>query len=908
MQGGEVIFRFKGNTNDLDNKVNNATKNIQKKTSLTASVTKGSIISSGISKAFNTISSSLDRAITRFDQMNNFPNTMKNLGIGTKEAKKAIQTLSDKLTGLPTALDTATMSVSRLVSKNGDINKSTKMYLAMNNAILAGGASMEIQTSAMEQMTQAYSKGKPDMIEWKSMLTAMPGQIKQVATAMGMSVDDLGDDLRKKGGMSMDEFIDKIVELDTKGVKGFASFEEQARNATGGVATSITNMKTAVARGIANVMTAIDQGLASTGLGSISTIIQNTGKSWGNALSNIAKVAPSIIQTVYKLRGGFIALAVAVGLYKTAINGIGTANKLMTTLNTIQKSRIQWKLLTMEMRGASNSAIIFNKNISDTQKLMLLIRKLNIGDKFASIGSGALSASQGLGKFIASHKMLSIASLGIIGVLAGLGIALYKTGGDFSKITEKVKSVISNIMNVAKNIFSQLGPILTQVFNSISTFITTNLPKILPAIAKFLTNTLPNMITSASKTISTVITKLGETLPQIIEQLTVSFSRIVEAELPKLIKTFTDIFLKIVQTATTVLPKLITSISKILPQIIKTISTGLTTLVTSLVSMIPVILPPLTNGLMTLVTSLVGVLPKVLPTLIQGILTLVVALIGGLVVIIGPLVKALIQASITIIEALVKALPQIIMALVEAIPQVFNALVNGLISAVPVLISGAIQLIGVLVKSIPQIIVALIKAVPTIVKSLATTMVNNWRLLFSVGVQLIKKLWAGFKSWISQLLSNVKNFAKSIPTKIKTAFTNIKNVGKNLVQGLWYGIKNAKNWVLDKVKGFGKSILEGLKNIFKTHSPSEETFDIGVNVDQGFVNGIMSMKRDIDTAFNDTFGLSPQLTKTTSNNYSPTVNVINNVSVEQDPLGQMVKKIKTFSGGAKNDYNYGMGV
>ena len=35
------------------------------------------------------------------------------------------------------------------------------------------------------------------------------------------------------------------------------------------------------------------------------------------------------------------------------------------------------------------------------------------------------------------------------------------------------------------------------------------------------------------------------------------------------------------------------------------------------------------------------------------------------------------------------------------------------------------------------------------------------------------------------------------------------------------------------------------------------------------------------------------------------VNVQNDI--ELDPLGQVVSKIKTFSGGARNDYNYGMG-
>ena len=44
-----------------------------------------------------------------------------------------------------------------------------------------------------------------------------------------------------------------------------------------------------------------------------------------------------------------------------------------------------------------------------------------------------------------------------------------------------------------------------------------------------------------------------------------------------------------------------------------------------------------------------------------------------------------------------------------------------------------------------------------------------------------------------------------------------------------------------------------------------------------------------------------------SYNSSPNINVVVNNSFETDPLGQMVSKIKTFSNGAKNDYNYGYG-
>ena len=68
------------------------------------------------------------------------------------------------------------------------------------------------------------------------------------------------------------------------------------------------------------------------------------------------------------------------------------------------------------------------------------------------------------------------------------------------------------------------------------------------------------------------------------------------------------------------------------------------------------------------------------------------------------------------------------------------------------------------------------------------------------------------------------------------------------------------------------------------------------------------MKKEISKTALDTFSISPQLASSTSLNNSPNVVVNNSISMETDPLGQTVSQIKTFSGGAKNDYNYGMGV
>lgn len=185
-------------------------------------------------------------------------------------------------------------------------------------------------------------------------------------------------------------------------------------------------------------------------------------------------------------------------------------------------------------------------------------------------------------------------------------------------------------------------------------------------------------------------------------------------------------------------------------------------------------------------------------------------------------------------------------------------------------------------------------------------------------VNAIKKFFSGLASKIGSAVSSIVSFIKSIPSKIKSVassiknkFTNLpndlKNIGKNIMKGLWNGISGLKDWVISKVKGLGKSILKGLKGVLGIHSPSTEFALIGKFSVLGYTEALDKMSKDVDRQVASTFGISPQLTGSMQNSFSPNVNVVNNVNVEQDPLGQMVRTIKTYSGGSPNDYNYGAG-
>lgn len=335
MNSAEVLIKFKGDTDDVEKKTESLSGKIQ---GLTKSIALGNVAAKGITKAFQVMSENMDGAISRFDTLNNFPKVMSNLGISAEDSKKVIEDLGDKLTGLPTSLDSAAMAVQRLTSKNGDVKKSEELYLALNNAILAGGASTDIQTTAMEQLSQAYAKGKPDMMEWRSMMTAMPAQLKQVATAMGyVDSEALGEAIRsKEGAAEFSRMMETMVKMNKEGVNGFKSFDEQARNATGGIQTSVTNMKTAIIRGITSMITKVNESLEP--FGGLSGVISSIGKLGEKAFKKIGEVLSVVIPKLISLGQWIVKNQEWLKMIIVPIVAFVAAFKALNTVITIIKA------------------------------------------------------------------------------------------------------------------------------------------------------------------------------------------------------------------------------------------------------------------------------------------------------------------------------------------------------------------------------------------------------------------------------------------------------------------------------------------------------------------------------------------------------------------------------------------
>lgn len=437
--GGNVIYHFTGDKSNLDKTTNSVTSSFK---GLTKSLLAVTGITKAVSAGFNLIKNSMGDAISRYDTLKNFPKVMSNLGIASKDATKSITKMSNKLAGLPTTLDQGALAVQRFTSANGDVKKSTNLFLALNNAILAGGASSEIQANALEQLSQAYSKGKPDMMEWRSAMTAMPAQLKQVATAMGyINADELGEDLRK-GNVSMDEFMDTIVELNEKGLPGFKNFETQARNSTGGIATSITVAKTQVVKGVASMIEGLNTSLKKSGFGSISDIITKMGKTAKKVLDDMGKRLAKVN-------------------FKKLISDV---KKLIPLIKVVGVSFASWKIgntlkdfnskLSLAKKGLSLFSSAVAKTKSQQGLLSTVIGKsTTVLKSFSSTTGATTSATKILTSALGSTSSI-MAALPFVGAVAGAGLlayGIYKVVNSTDEYIKKANQQIAVSKKVIEN-------------------------------------------------------------------------------------------------------------------------------------------------------------------------------------------------------------------------------------------------------------------------------------------------------------------------------------------------------------------------------------------------------------------------------------------------------------------------
>ena len=290
MNSAEVLIKFKGDTSDVDKDTKKLTSSMG---GLTKAFTLGSLASGAVSKGLQMISEYSGRAIQRIDTMNNFPKVMQNFGVSAEEASASIKRIDKSVQGLPTSLDQAVAGVQDLFMVTKDLKQSEQLIKAVNDsAMVFANGSTEAVDRFIYGYKQALSAGKVSAQDFNQMNEAIPGLMSKVADKMGVTYKELKEGL-SNGSISIEQFISALKSLDTEGVGSMEALEKSAHTATGGIQTSIANMKTAFARGVAGIIKSVDGALQP--FGGLTGVITKLGKIGEEAFKVIGDVLSAVL-------------------------------------------------------------------------------------------------------------------------------------------------------------------------------------------------------------------------------------------------------------------------------------------------------------------------------------------------------------------------------------------------------------------------------------------------------------------------------------------------------------------------------------------------------------------------------------------------------------------------------------
>ena len=301
-----------------------------------------------------------------------------------------------------------------------------------------------------------------------------------------------------------------------------------------------------------------------------------------------------------------------------------------------------------------------------------------------------------------------------------------------------------------------------------------------------------------------------------------------------------------------------------------------------------------------IVAILPGLMTKILPSLIKGAVALVNGLIRALPMLIQTLLPHLITGLIEITNQILLMLPEIILMIAEMLPTLIPTIIDAILTTIPMLLDHLPEFVQAGFQLLVGIVSGLISALPKVLQ---------------FGIKFVGSLLSGIVSVIGKIPEAIFGVFNKVGTGLGNIADGIKNVFKRTFEAIANIVKTPINWLIGGLNTFIRAINKikipdwvPLVGGLGFHIPEIPKLATGTNyVPEDTLAMIHKGEAVVPKKFNPyANGINTQTMGAMQNSSQKQ---IINVYVESntDPLGQVVNSIKTFGGGAKNDYNYGYG-
>lgn len=845
------------------------------------------IASTVFSKVASVVTGSLNSAISRADQMNNFPKVMKNLGYSSEDAAASIKKISSALDGLPTTSSAMTGMVQQLAPLTSNLDQATNIALAFNNAMLAGGASTMEQENALTQYTQMLSAGKVDMQAWRSIQAAMPGQLNQVAEAMlgaGKNSNDLYEAM-KNGSISFDDFNKKVMELNQNGFGKYASFAQQAKDATQGIGTAMENVQNRVAKAVQKVIEAVGVENIAGAINGFSSQFGKIGdaaagmvtgvKGWFGKAAQAAQPLVSIWQSDFGQLGVYLkglasnAQAFGGSLLDVVTNGGGLQN-FLTGLNNIISPLVNWWI------ALTRNVSIFIGTLSDSGGVQAFLASLSelwkgltqLGQGLADAVTGFLAVGQNggaaasIGQLVGDafnaaapfvEKLAStLQSLGdwasehgdaIRTVIAGIagGFAAFKTASLISAAVTALKS-----FDVAAKIAAAGQWVLNAAMNANPiVLVVTAIGALVAALVWFFTQTetgrkawasFTSFLSSAWQSVVSFVTSLGQnianfftqTIPNAIQSVIQWFQQLPSAigtALSNLITSIGTWAVSFGQSALQAGQQFVSNIANFLTNLPATIAYWLAYGITSVVLWAAQLGSQAISAGQQFLANL-GTFFVQLPGNIWNWLTSTVASVASWAAQMGANALSAGSRFLSNVGTFISRLPANVGSWLSGAVSAAASFVGRMASNAVNAGSRFLSSIGSYISQVPGRIGAGLSGAISAVGSFASSMASG-------------ALRAG-----QQFLGNLVNTLASIPGRMVS-------IGSQIVHGIISGITGSIGKVGSAILGGMKGAISGVKNFLGIHSPSRLFRDqIGRNIGLGLAQGISNSQAAVMSSMN----------------------------------------------------------